>query len=263
LLNVVFNSSLRCHFFYADMQEMSLQGSSVRGSFALKSHVPLKVVALGDSLIYGYGDPEGGGWVERLRRQALSPERLGPIVYNLGVRGDTILHVLQRFEAEFRQRGELRNRMPDRLILSVGVNDSARLGRVTGRHLVPFSDFQAALAELLDRASQLCPTVFIGMVPVDEQKMPFLDALYFNHEDQYLYKEATRLACQERQIPYLDTFEIWRQRGHWADLLCSDGLHPNVQGYETLLDDIVRWPAMQSVLMGSPEASLASRRSAV
>ena len=242
---------------------MGLQGSSAERSFSLKSHVPLKVVALGDSLIYGYGDPEGGGWVERLRRQALSPERPGPILYNLGVRGDTILHVLRRFEAEFRQRGELRNRLPDRLILSVGVNDSARLGRVTERHLVAFSDFQTALAELLDRASQICPTVFIGMVPVNEQKMPFLDALYFNHEDQYLYKEATRLACQERQIPYLDTFEIWRQREKWADLLCSDGLHPNVQGYETLLNDIGRWPAMQSVFTGTPEHSLTSGRSAI
>ena len=28
-----------------------------------------RIVAIGDSLIYGYGDPEGGGWVERLRRR--------------------------------------------------------------------------------------------------------------------------------------------------------------------------------------------------
>ena len=137
-----------------------------------------------------------------------------------------------------------------------------RLGRVTGRHLVPFSEFQAALAELLDRVSQLCPTVFIGMVPVDEQKMPFLDALYFNHEDQYLYKEATRLACQERHIPYLDTFEIWRQRGQWANLLCSDGLHPNVQGYETLLADIVGWSLMQTVRTDLAEQAFSSNQSA-
>lgn len=213
--------------------------------FSLRVPVPLKVVALGDSLIYGYGDSEGGGWVERLRRQGLSPERPGAIIYNLGVRGDTIHHVLQRFEAEFRQRGELRNRLPDRLILSVGVNDSARLGRLTGRHFVAFNEFQFALAQLLDRAQELCPTVFIGMVPVDTQKMPFLGALHFNHDDQYLYKEATRLACQERQIPYLDTFEIWRQRRNWQSLLCPDGLHPNVKGYETLLADIVTWQPMQ------------------
>jgi lysophospholipase L1-like esterase len=224
-----------------------------------KPHIPLKVLALGDSLIYGYGDTVGGGWVERLRRQWLSPERSGPILYNLGVRGDTVQHVARRLESEFQQRGELRNRLPDRLILSVGVNDSARLGRLTGRHLVNFEDFQAALAQILDRAAQLCPTVFIGMVPVNENKMPFLDALYFNHEDQYLYKEATRLACQERNIPYLDTFEIWRQRGtSWCqDQLCGDGLHPNVEGYQSLLADIVEWQPLQNVLTTAPIHSLA------
>ncbi len=231
------------------MQALSPQADRSRGPVP-KSHIPLKVVALGDSLIYGYGDPEGGGWVERLRRRALSPDQPGPILYNLGIRGDTIQHVARRFESEFQQRGELRHRVPDRLILSVGVNDSSRLGRLTGRHLVAFEDFQATLAQLLDRAAKLCPVFFIGMVPVNEAQMPFLDALYFNQEDQYLYKEATRLACQERNIPYLDTFEIWRQRGSaWCQAqLCQDGLHPNVSGYQSLLTDILDWPAMQYCL---------------
>jgi lysophospholipase L1-like esterase len=233
------------------MQVLS-QDDRARKELTLKPQVTLKVVALGDSLVYGYGDAEGGGWVERLRRRGLDPARPGPIFYNLGVRGDTIQHVLQRFESELRQRGELRNRIPDRLILSVGVNDSARLGRLTGRHLVAFDDFQAALAQLLDRANHICPTVFVGMVPVDEQKMPFLGALHFNHEDQYLYKEATRLACHERQVPYLDTFEIWRQRGNWESQLCCDGLHPNGQGYQTLLKDITDWLSPQSFLENTP-----------
>ena len=37
------------------------QSSSIR----LKQVHPQKVVVLGDSLVYGYGDPQGGGWVER------------------------------------------------------------------------------------------------------------------------------------------------------------------------------------------------------
>jgi lysophospholipase L1-like esterase len=97
------------------------------------------------------------------------------------------------------------------------------------------------------------------MVPVDEQKMPFLDAFYFNREDQYLYKEATRLACQERNIPYLDTFEIWRQRQDWIQShLCSDGLHPNAQGYQALLADILDWQPMQLFLEKSLKFSMAS-----
>lgn len=74
---------------------------------------PLKVVVLGDSLVYGFGDPEGGGWVERLRRQWMSPESVGPILYNLGVRGNRVIQVCDRLDQELRHRGELRNRLPD------------------------------------------------------------------------------------------------------------------------------------------------------
>ncbi|MGB8701205.1 MAG: GDSL-type esterase/lipase family protein [Thermosynechococcaceae cyanobacterium] len=231
------------------MQTVSFQSIQAKAP-VLKSHVPLKIVVLGDSLVYGYGDPEGGGWVERLRRQGLDPDRSGPIFYNLGVRGDTVVQTAQRFEAELKQRGEIRHRIPDRLILSVGVNDSARVGHGAGRHRTDFAEFQAILAQLLDRAMHLCPTLFIGMIPVNQQKMPFLDAFYFNHEDQFLYKEVTQLACQERQVPYLDTFERWRHRGqHWCNThLCHDGLHPNTQGYQALLADIVGWEPYQNAI---------------
>jgi len=69
------------------------------------AHHPLKIVALGDSLVYGFGDHEGGGWVERLRRRWMSPDSAGHVIYNLGVRGDRTKQVNQRLETEFRHRG--------------------------------------------------------------------------------------------------------------------------------------------------------------
>jgi lysophospholipase L1-like esterase len=209
-----------------------------------KHTVPLKVIAVGDSLIYGFGDVEGGGWVERLRRQWMQS---GPILYNLGVRGDTVRQVAQRLEDEFRHRGELRHQVPDRIILSVGVNDSARLGRRDGRTMTPFPEFQARLADLLDRTKRLCPVAFVGMVPVNEAKMPFLDTFFFNHDDQHLFNEATRLACQERQIPFLDLFDQWQQRGKaWCQQQMSDdGLHPHSQGYQMILTDVLNWKPLQ------------------
>lgn len=224
------------------------QPSTIAQSYA--TQVPLKLVILGDSLVYGYGDPEAGGWVERLRRRWLAPEFDGPVLYNLGVRGDTVRHVVQRLETEVKCRGELRHRIPDALILSFGVNDSARISRPDGRHMVPFAEFQIELAQLLDRAIKLCPVYFIGMIPINPQQMPYRDAFYFTHEDQYLYKEVTRLACQERSIPYLDTFEIWRQRGRsWSQpLLCNDGVHLNSAGHQALLSDILAWHPIQALL---------------
>ncbi len=214
---------------------------------------PLKLVVLGDSLIYGFGDPEGGGWVERLRRQWMLPDSPGHVIYNLGVRGDGVKQVLERVEQEFRRRGELKNRVPDAIILSVGVNDSARLGRPDGRNFTDFDTFQPELATLLEQAQRLCPVLFVGMVPVDETKMPFLDCFYYNHADQHRYKEATRLACLKHQIPYLDIFDIWKSRGaDWCNNhLLKDGLHPNVAGYQALLHDVLHWSPFSQLVTPS------------
>ncbi|HEY9630195.1 MAG TPA: GDSL-type esterase/lipase family protein [Coleofasciculaceae cyanobacterium] len=206
---------------------------------------PLRIVALGDSVIYGFGDPEGGGWVERLRRRWMSPETAGHVLYNLGVRGDGVRQVAQRLEQEFRHRGELRHKVPDAIVLSVGMNDAARLGHAKGRNYTAFEDFQRDLTHLLDQAQQLCSVFFVGMTPVDEAKMPFANSLYYSHADQYRYKEATRLACLERQIPYLDIWEQWLDRGDWRSLISSDGLHPNSAGYKTLLQDFLHWEAVR------------------
>lgn len=209
----------------------------------LERKQPLKVVALGDSLIYGYGDYDGGGWVERLRRQWMSPQGGGHVLYNLGVRGDRVAQVSQRLEQEFSCRGELRNCLPDLILLSVGVNDSSRIGKPEGKSYTNLEDFRLQIAHLLNVAQNLCPVLFIGMTPVDPDKMPFMNCLYYNHFDQYRYKEATILACQQRNIPYLDIFDLWLTRGEdWIKTqLGEDGLHPNVSGYQTLLADIMAW----------------------
>ena len=228
-------------------------GSEQRFSYGEARSLPaasthLRILALGDSLIYGFGDPEGGGWVERLRRRWMSPEHQGHVLYNLGVRGDKVEQVSHRLEHEFRHRGELRHRVPDGIILSVGVNDSARLSRANGRNFTDFEDFQANLHTLLDRAQQLSQVFFVGMTPVNPAQMPFSGCLYYNHEDQHRYKEATRLSCLERRIPYLDIFDLWLARGQewWLPRISSDGLHPNSAGYAALLEDVLNWEAIQA-----------------
>lgn len=202
----------------------------------------LRVIALGDSLVYGYGDPEAGGWVERLRRRWMYSNE-NHVLYNLGIRGDRVSQVKDRLEQEFRYRGELKNKCPDLIILSVGVNDTAKLGRATGKNVTDFHQFQEDITTLLDQAISLCPVIFVGMIPVDQAKMPFLDCFYFNHLDQYRYKQATKQACLERNIPYLDVFDLWMDRGeNWRrSQFSDDGLHPNVRGYQSLFDDVIDW----------------------
>ena len=226
---------------------------SARANQPQKTH-PLKIIAIGDSLVYGFGDIDGGGWVERLRRSWMAPESAGHVLYNLGVRGDRTPQVVQRLEGEFSRRGELRNRVPDLLILSVGLNDSAWVSRPLGRNYTEFGKFQGELNHLLQSATQLCPVLFVGMVPVNESKMPFLDCLYFSHQEQYRYKEATRQACANRGIPYLDLFDLWTQKSlNWQqERMGPDGLHPNVLGYTTILQQLREWEPIVKLDRGLP-----------
>ena len=42
--------------------------------------IPKKLVVIGDSGVYGWGDPDQGGWCERLRRHWMEiPD--GPVLY--------------------------------------------------------------------------------------------------------------------------------------------------------------------------------------
>lgn len=209
-----------------------------------------KVVVIGDSLVYGYGDPEGGGWVERLRRLNMAPGSSGAVFYNLGVRGDGVDQVTRRLEHEFRHRGELRNRVPDLILLSVGINDSARVGNALGRNCTDFDEFQASIADLLYQARRLCPVLFIGMTPVNEAAMPFMEILHYSHGEQGRYRDATRQACISQNIPYLDVLELWLGRGvaWWQPRISIDGLHPNPSGYQSLLQDILTWDGFQAAV---------------
>ncbi|MGD1902008.1 MAG: GDSL-type esterase/lipase family protein [Geitlerinemataceae cyanobacterium] len=204
---------------------------------------PLKAIAIGDSLVYGYGDLSGGGWAERLRRLWMHPDSSGNVLYNLGVRGDKTAQVAARFEAEFSSRGELRNRVPDVAIISVGTNDTPFLGRPDGKPMTPQNVFKHDLTLLLENATSCCRTIFIGMVPVVSERMPFLDCLYYDRAAQHAYKEITREMCRIRGVPYLDIFELWTARGTaWIERrIGPDGLHPNELGYQSLFDDIASW----------------------
>ncbi len=211
---------------------------------------PKKIIAMGDSLVYGYGDCEGGGWVERLRLQWMNPDYPGPIIYNLGVRGDGVAHVAKRLEQEFTGRGELRRRTPDLLILSVGLNDSARSGGASGRPVTDIQDFEQEMAQLLAQASQLCPIFFIGMTPVNEAAMPFANVLYFSRAEQIRYRDVTQRLCEAQNVPYLDVLDLWTQQDErWvSDRLCKDGLHPNALGYRTLLEAVQAWQPLMSAI---------------
>ena len=116
----------------------------------------LTVLFFGDSFVAGVGDPSGLGWTGRIAAGPRSPE-LDLTVYPLGVRRNTSLDVLARWETETVAR------IPDAgttgLVLAFGVNDAADDG--AGQRRVPLSETVASLQAIVRRASALGLSVLV------------------------------------------------------------------------------------------------------
>lgn len=205
--------------------------------------IPKKLIALGDSGVFGWGDPLEGGWCERLRRHWMELPN-GPVLYNLGVRGDGLERVSARLEREVVCRGELRRQQPQGILLGIGLNDCARVGRCDGRQQLDPEGFLFGLEQLLPLAKRLAPVMVIGLTPVNEAAMPYAEVLWYELEDVRRYERLLEEACLEADVPFLPLLESLLADSDWPQWLGSDGLHLNSDGHRQVYERLRRWPAL-------------------
>ena len=205
--------------------------------------IPKKLVALGDSGVMGWGDPQEGGWCERLRRHWMEIPG-GPVLYNLGVRGDGLERLAARLPAEVGCRGELRRQRPQGILLGVGLNDTARVGRPDGRPQLAPEAFLYGLDQLLAQAKAIAPPLVIGLTPVLEEAMPFADLLWYDLASLRRYEGLLEEACLEADVPFLPLLDGLLADSHWPRWLSSDGLHLNSLGHWQVFERVRQWPAL-------------------
>ena len=205
--------------------------------------IPRKLVVLGDSGVFGWGDAEQGGWCERLRRHWMATP-LAPVVYNLGVRGDGLERLALRLPGEVACRGELRRQQPQGILLAIGLNDSAHIGRPDGRHQLEPDGFLFGLQQLLSQARALAPTFVLGLSPVDGHAMPFADVLWYDLASVRRYEAMLEEACREANVPFLPLLEHLVAEPDWLCCLDGDGLHLNGEGHQRIYERVRQWPAL-------------------
>ncbi|MEY4360461.1 MAG: hypothetical protein RLZZ631_1947 [Cyanobacteriota bacterium] len=207
--------------------------------------IPRKLIVLGDSGVVGWGDPEEGGWCERLRRHWMGlPD--GPVLYPLGVRGDGLERVAARLQSEVSCRGELRRQLPQGILLAVGLNDTARIGRRDGRQQLDPEAFLFGLQQLLHQARQLAPVLVLGLTPVDEAVMPYADVLWYEIEQVRRYEALLEEACLEADVPFLPLLESLLADPAWLQWLSPDGIHLNSEGHRQVYERVRRWSGLLS-----------------
>lgn len=172
------------------------------------------LVFIGASMVAGFGDPKGQGWVGRVVGRTGHPDA-DITAYNLGVRGDTSADVTRRWQTECPPRWS--GRGEKRLVLSVGANDIAQ-GITLARH-------RLNLANILDEATSQGIATFVVSPP------PSSDPA-FNEKVEVLV-DAQADVCARRGIPFVDCYRPLLAHDQWRSELAAslDGSHPGSAGY--------------------------------
>lgn len=164
-----------------------------------------KVVALGDSLTFGYGADKGQDYPSVLA------ELTGWQIDNMGVNGDTTANVLDRLDAVVAK-------LPQLVLLGIGGNDVLR--RVNA------SQTKANLVSIINQLQAKQISVILIAQPHLSAS-----ALFGKASDNPIYKEV----ADELKVPLLE--KAWSKILS-DDKLKSDQIHANAQGYAKFAQDL-------------------------
>jgi acyl-CoA thioesterase-1 len=172
---------------------------------------PLRITALGDSLVQGYGLPQGQGFVPQLERW-LNENGAEVVLQNAGVSGDTTAGGAERAEWTLSDN-------PDGLIVLLGGNDLLR-------GLAP-EEARANLTRILQAAeAKGIETMLIGMKAPGNYGPEYKEAFDSIYPD---------LAGEFGAVLHPDAFagiaaETGEDPAAAQAYIQDDGIHPNAEG---------------------------------
>lgn len=188
---------------------------------------PLRIAAIGDSLIYGRHD-SAGGWVGRTRL-AIEAIDEWAAVFNLGIGGETSEDVSKRLKQEIEPR------KPNFILIGVGANDARRH---RGHLAVKPAAFERNLKRLLKDAQGMAETVAIAtLLPYCEALEDPNDTYQHKNSDARQYYEIQRAQGVKKKCVLFDFWPIIERAGR---SVYSDIVHLRPEGHQLLADEALR-----------------------
>ncbi len=211
----------------------------------------MRILFFGDSLVQGFWDIDGGGWVQRIRHdydKQTVKNMAGnwPTCFNLGIDGDTTASVVKRLSYEVESRRFQDD--PFILVFQVGVADSVFAGEEV---MATPEQYHDELDVLINGAQHYSEKIlFVGLAPVNDKQCdpwPYYPAgnISLKNERILQFEEVLRKTCIGKGIPQVQVFEKFKQEQNGRELL-ADGLHPNEAGHQ-LIAELVK-PELDKLL---------------
>lgn len=165
-----------------------------------------KIVALGDSITYGYPYNPDISWVNHLKKSGIE-------IINRGINGDTLEGMLERFDRDVVEY------YPKFVIIMGGTNDAF------GSYSLAAMEYN--LKQIVYKSTQFSIKPIIGIpVPTDELAA-----------EQKLSKFRCFLKdfCIKNDIMYIDFYSVVVDNiGRIKPEFDFDGVHPNIDGHKAM-----------------------------
>lgn len=193
----------------------------------------MQILCFGDSITWGAYDKDGG-WTERLKRSAFEEMESHPNkwiqVYNLGISGDGIDGLIQRFSNETRPR--VTEGVKPTFLFSCGANDATFLVNKNAFRS-SLDEFEKKYRKIIAEAKQWSDAIFLlTITPVDEEKLESGDKVRKN-EFVTRYNEVIKRLAADEHLGLIDVSKAY-SLNEYRNLLGDDGLHPNTRGHEVI-----------------------------
>lgn len=182
------------------------------------------ILAFGDSLYAGYGLAPNEGFAPELQK-ALNDAGQDVKVHNAGVSGDTTAAGLRRMDFVL----DSLTKNPDLVLLGLGGNDLLRGLKPSETR----ANMEAMIKKLTDRG---IPVMLTGMLAPPNLGKEFSDQ--FN-----VIYPALAKKYEAELYPFFMDGVVGR-----SDLILPDGLHPNAEGIDVIIERIT--PSVEMALQG-------------
>ncbi len=205
---------------------------------AAKENDQFDVVALGDSLTRGTGDPKGKGYVGALidHLEEKSDQRI--FLSNLGIKGQTSVQLADQVKQQEVQR---QVKTADVILITIGGNDLFRGGQA----LVNLNTDEVKESE--EKYVQNVNSILTNLRSVNAEADIFLIGLYnpfIELDDAELTSkivrdwnyESAEVSAKYPKTVFVPTFDLFQLKVD--DYLYTDKFHPNAEGYQLIAERV-------------------------
>lgn len=200
-------------------------------------------IVIGDSIIYGIGDFQNGGWPEMFKNYVVNKDDskvCTNYVHIAGFPGATSTDILNKIDSIIKSFRH--DDFDNVIILSIGVNDTQEFNGKEKNSIEKYKENMVNIAKHI--INRNCNLIVLGLTRIECDKKflwkpnKYYDNSIISEYDRDLelilnYDTELKKLCQERRINYIPMKDVLRKE----DFI--DGLHPTTEGHRKMCDYII------------------------